>query len=248
MKFRVPWIIALGMLLSLSAAAITNTTTLYLIGDSTMADKPVLPANPERGWGQLLSLYFRESLRVENHAVNGRSAKSFVSEGRWKKIVDRLAPGDYVLIQFGHNDQKDKSPSGGAFGHYKKFLERYVRETRERQAIPILATSVVRRRFDKQGRFFDTLGDYPKVTRQVAQDMQVPLLDLHNQTAGLLEKLGSEKSTMLYNHLGPGEHPEHANGLADDTHFNAVGATRVCDLAADEISIKVPSLATHLRR
>ena len=245
MRLLVPWLLAILALVAFSAGAETNRATLYLIGDSTMANKPVIPANSERGWGQLLSLYFQESLQVENHAVNGRSAKSFVAEGRWKKIVDRIAPGDFVLIQFGHNDQKDKSPSGGAFGHYQKYLERYVRETRERQGTPILATSVVRRRFNKQGEFFDTLGDYPRVTRQVAEALKVPLLEMHGKTAELLQQLGPERSTQLFNHVPPGELAAHPEGLKDDTHFNTLGATRVCDLAMEEISIKVPALAAH---
>jgi lysophospholipase L1-like esterase len=207
-----------------------------------------MPANSERGWGQLLPLYFQESLRIENHAMNGRSAKSFVAEGRWKTVVDRLAPGDYVIIQFGHNDQKDTSPGAGAFGHYKKHLERYVKETRDRKATPILATSVVRRRFDKEGEFFDTLGDYPKATRQVAEEMEVPLLEMHGKTAELLQHLGPEQSLKLFNHLAPGEFAAHPQGLEDDTHFNALGATRLCDLAVEEISAKVAGLASHLKR
>jgi lysophospholipase L1-like esterase len=245
MKSLAPWLAVIHALVAFSAGAETNRPTLYLIGDSTMANKPVIPANFERGWGQLMSLYFQESLRVENHAVNGRSAKSFVTEGRWKKIVDQLAPGDFVLIQFGHNDQKDKSPSGGAFGHYQKYLERYVRETREQKATPILATSVVRRRFDKQGKFFDTLGDYPKVMRQVAEALKVPLLEMHEKTAELLQQLGPERSMQLYNHVPPGELAAYPDGLKDDTHFNALGATRACDLALEEILIKVPALAAH---
>ena len=226
----------------------TNRVTLYMIGDSTMANKPVMPPNAERGWGQLMPLYFKESVRVENAAVNGRTAKSFISEGRWKTVLERLEPGDYVLIQFGHNDQKDKSPSGGAFGHYPKYLQRYVKETRERGAIPILATSIVRRRFDKAGKFFDTLGDYPKAMRQVAEELSVPLLELHNRTAEMVERLGPERSSKVYNHLLPGEYAGQSDALRDDTHLNAFGASRVCDLAVEEIVAKVPALAAHLKR
>lgn len=248
MKLAVRLFVSVVVLATHTAWAETNRFALYMIGDSTMANKPVVPPNAERGWGQLMPLYFKESVRVENHAVNGRSAKSFVAEGRWRTVLDRLTPGDFVIIQFGHNDQKDKSPSGGAFGSYKKFLERYVKESRERGATPILATSVVRRRFDKEGKFFDTLGDYPKVARQVAEEMKVPLLEMHTRTAELLQQLGPEKSAKIFNHLAPGEYEAHPDGLKDDTHFNAVGATRVCDLVVEEISKKVPALAAHLKR
>lgn len=248
MKFTVRLFAFVVVLAAHMAWGETNPSTLYMIGDSTMANKPVIPSNSERGWGQLMPLYFKESLRVENHAMNGRSAKSFVTEGRWKQVLDRLAPGDFVIVQFGHNDQKDKSPSGGPFGHYQKYLERYVKETRARGAMPILATSVVRRRFDKEGKFFDTLGDFPKVARQVAEKMKVPLLEMHTRTAELLQQLGTEKSANIFNHLAPGEYEAHSDGLKDDTHFNAVGATRACDLAVEEISKKVPALAAHLKR
>jgi lysophospholipase L1-like esterase len=248
MKSRVQWLAAVLAATTVSAAGDTNRATLYLIGDSTMANKPVIPAKSERGWGQMLPLYFRESLRIENHAMNGRSAKSFVAEGRWQTIIDRLAPGDYVIIQFGHNDQKDTSAGAGAFGHYKKYLERYVKETRERQATPILATPVVRRRFDTEGKFSDTLGDYPKAARQVAQEMEVPLLEMHGKTAALLQRLGPEKSLKLFNYLAPGELAAHPDGLKDDTHFNVFGATRMCDLVVEEISARVPALALHLKR
>jgi lysophospholipase L1-like esterase len=244
-------------LLSLAAALVlinpctwarTNHPTLFLVGDSTMANKPVVPANFERGWGQLFPLYFQESLRVENHAMNGRTARSFVGEGRWKTIQDRLGPGDFVIIQFGHNDQKDKSPSGGAFANYKRYLERYIKEARALGATPILATSVVRRRFDRHGKFVDTLGDYPKAARETAEEMNVPLLEMHRKTMNLVQQLGAEKSIALFNHLAPGELADHPNGLKDDTHFNALGATRVCDLAVEEIMSKVPALAVHLKR
>jgi lysophospholipase L1-like esterase len=245
---RIWMLVAALVLIHHCAWAGTNRATLFLVGDSTMANKPVVPANFERGWGQLLPLYFGEGLRVENHAMNGRTARSFVGEGRWKIILDRLQPGDFVLVQFGHNDQKDKSPSGGAFASYKKYLERYIKEARERGATPIIATSVVRRRFDRNGKFVDTLGDYPKAARQTAEEMQVPLLELHRKTMELLQQLGPEKSIALFNHLAAGELAGHPDGARDDTHFNALGATRVCDLAVDEIMSKVPALAAHLKR
>lgn len=223
--------------------------TLFMIGDSTMADKPVIPANSERGWGQLLPLYFIAAVRIENHAQNGRSTKSFLAEGRWKTVLERLQPGDFVIVQFGHNDQKQDVARGTeAMGGYKANLERYVRETRERGAAPILATPVARRKFDADGKLEDTHRDYPKATRLVAEEQKVPLLDLTARTSELLARLGPDLSQKLFNTLLPGEHEKHPDGLTDNTHFNALGATRVCDLAVAEIAAQVPALAAHLRR
>ena len=222
--------------------------TLFMIGDSTMANKPLVPPNPERGWGQLLPIYLKEPVRIENHAMNGRSAKSFIAEGRWETVLKKLKPGDYVIIQFGHNDEKIAGQGAGPFGDYKKNLERLVSETRAGKATPILATPIARRRFDKEGKFFDTHGDYPKAVKQVADEMNVPLLDLHAKTSELLKQLGPELSLRLFNHVAPGEYARHPDGLKDDTHLNPLGATRVCDLAVEELTTKVPELRAHLKK
>jgi lysophospholipase L1-like esterase len=222
--------------------------TIFMIGDSTMANKPLTPPKPERGWGQLLPIYFAGTVRIENHAMNGRSARAFITEGRWKTVLEGLKPGDYVIIQFGHNDEKITGRGAGAFGDYKKNLERFVAETRERKAAPILATPIARRRFDEAGKLFDTHGDYPQAVQQVAAEMNVPLLDLHARTLELLKGLGPELSIKLFNHAAPGEYAEHPDGLKDDTHLNSIGATRVCDLAVAEIGRTVPRLAAHLRK
>ena len=131
---------------ALSGVAQTNLTTLHMIGDSTMANKPVIPANPERGWGQMFQTYFKDSVRVENYAQNGRSTKSFIADGRWDKVVAALKPGDFVIIQFGHNDEKTNNVNVGTapFGEFTTNLVRFIRQTREHQAIPILATPVAR--------------------------------------------------------------------------------------------------------
>jgi lysophospholipase L1-like esterase len=246
------FVTALGLIASRSAEPVRKgqspAFTIFMIGDSTMANKPVVPANPERGWGQLLPLYFKDSVRIDNHAMNGRSGKSFIAEGRWKAVLENLQPGDYVVIQFGHNDEKDTGPGAGPFGDYKKNLERFVAETRKKKAVPILATPIARRRFDKDGKFFDTHGDYPKAVREVAEEQKVPLLELHTKTSELLKQLGPELSLKLFNHTAPGEYAGLPDGLKDDTHLNALGATRVCDLAVEEITAKVPELARHLKK
>jgi lysophospholipase L1-like esterase len=223
--------------------------SLYLIGDSTMANKPLSPPNPERGWGQLLPLYFKEGLRVENHAVNGRSSKSFRDEGRWNVVRDRLKPGDFVIIQFGHNDEKKEDPKRFTEPHgtFKENLEFYIRETRERHATPILATPVTRRTFDDAGKLRDSHGDYPNAVRLVAAEQKAPLLDLLKASEELVAGLGPEGSKRLYDWVAPGEYARYPQGLTDNTHFNAVGATRMCDLATALMKTATPELAAWLR-
>ena len=223
---------------------------VFMVGDSTMANKPVIPANPERGWGQMLQGYFKDGVRISNHALNGRSSKSFIDEGKWSPVVNAIQPGDYVIIQFGHNDQPGKGPKRFTepFGTYKENLEKYIRETREKQGKPILCTSVVRRKFDAEGKLIDTHGDYIVATRQVAAEQNVPLLELNQLTQELVSEMGDEQSKRLYDWIPAGEFSKYPKELKDDTHFNAFGASRVCDLAVEEISRHVPDLAKHFNQ
>src|SRR5262249_27800394 len=156
------------------------------------ANKPVEPPQPERGWGQLLPIYFKPPVRILNLAMNGRSSKSFRAEGLWQPALEHMRPGDYVVIQFGHNDEKEEDPSrfSGPFTSFKENLERYVREVREKQGKPILATPIVRRAFQPDGSLRDTHGDYVAAVRRVAAEQAVPLLDLERKSAELIRSLG----------------------------------------------------------
>jgi lysophospholipase L1-like esterase len=182
-------------------AAEPNRTgfTIFMIGDSTMADKPLIPPNPERGWGQMLPMYFKDGVRIENHAVNGRSSKSFLDEGRWEPVLNQLKPGDYVIIEFGHNDEKKKDPKRYTepFGSFKQNLELFIRESRDHRATPVLATPVARRKFDDNGGLVDTHGDYVKAVRQVAQEQRALLLEMNTRSAELLASMGPEFSKKL---------------------------------------------------
>lgn len=222
--------------------------TIFMIGDSTMADKPVIPENPERGWGQLLPLYFKSHVRVDNHAVNGRSSKSFRSEGRWDVVLERLRPGDWVIIQFGHNDEKaDEARHTEPFGTYTENLRRFATETQKKGAHPILANPVVRRNFDSQDTLQPTHGEYPEAVRKLADEMKVPLLEMTNRSRDLLARLGKAGSEGLFIWTKPGEYLRFPEGNRDNTHFNALGATRMCDLAILDIKEKIPQLALHLK-
>ncbi len=256
-RFKVPtnivlWGICIACVCNLATGAepVRPGFTIFLIGDSTMADKPLFPANPERGWGQLLPIYFQAGVRIENHAVNGRSSKSFIGEGRWTTVTNRIRPGDFVIIQFGHNDEKknDTNRYTEPFGSFKTNLERFVRETRAHQATPILATPVARRKFDGDGKPVDTHGDYVAAVRQVAKEQTTPLLDLNRDSAELLARLGPDSSKRLYDWIPAGEFDRDPKGLSDDTHFNAYGASRMCDLAVIEIETNAPVLAVGLKQ
>jgi len=229
--------------------ASSTAPTVFMIGDSTMATHAVLPASPTRGWGQMFQPYFKDTLRVENHAMSGRSSKSFIAEGRWKAVLDRLTENDYVIIQFGHNDQKNKDPSRFTepAGEFTDNLARYVKETRGHKAFPILVTPVSRAVWDKDGNFIDTHRDYPKAVKQVAAEQKVPVLDLEARTRELILKLGQERSKNLFANADPGDYEALPKGRSDGSHFNAYGACRVCDYAAMEIKKNVPELAKHLR-
>jgi lysophospholipase L1-like esterase len=207
---------------------------LHLVGDSTMADKRTPPSYPERGWGQLLRTLMKEPQRLVNHAANGRSTKRFVDEGRWAHVLSQLAAGDFVLVQFGHNDQKFDDPQryAPAATDFKDNLRRFVREARERQATPLLATPVTRRSFDARGRLVDTLGDYPEATRDVAREQGVALLDLHERTRAWVQSLGPEASKRMFMWIAPG-HPHLPTGREDNTHFVEAGAIAVARLAAE---------------
>ena len=235
-------------LLDQAAEPVKQGFTIFMIGDSTMANKPLIPENPERGWGQMFGIYFKAGVRVENHSLNGRSSKSFRDEGHWSAVQNRLKPGDWVIIQFGHNDEKNQDPTRytTAEGTFKANLARYVAETRAAGAHPVLATPVARRKFDDQGLPVNTHGDYVKAVREVAQEQQAPLLDLNQRSTDLLRRMGPELSKKLYIYVTAAEYPALPKGRVDDTHFCALGATRMCDLAVLEIKANVPELAPFL--
>ena len=218
-----------------------NYPSLYLIGDSTMADKKNPESNPEHGWGQVLPEFLKEKVIVNNHAVNGRSSKSFRDEGRWQVVLDSLKKGDYVLIQFGHNDEKiaDSTRYTFPFTSYRYNLERYVTESREKGAIPILLSPIVRRNFNENGVLVDTHGNYPLVVRMVAQELEVPFVDMQYYTELLENKWGMEGSKELHLHFEPGEHKYYDAGKHDDTHLSYRGAREVALLAVKALKRQV---------
>jgi lysophospholipase L1-like esterase len=238
--------LAILFLFSVSAQ---QKTSLYTIGDSTMANKPDPDENPEKGWAQMLPEFLDAELEVKNHSVNGRSTKSFIDEGRWKAVYDQLQKGDYVFIQFGHNDQKikDSTRYTNPYTQYRYNLELFVKETRAKGAIPVLFSSIVRRNFNEQGVLVDTHGDYPLVVRMVAKDLEVPFVDLQALTEKLEIEYGPEKSKSLHLHFEPGENLYEPNGRHDDTHLSEKGASIIAILALKDIEQKGLELKKHIK-
>lgn len=221
---------------------------IFLIGDSTMADKNLI-GSPERGWGQVFPLFFQEDVLIENHARNGRSTRSFIAEGRWQTVAEKLQPGDYVFIQFGHNDSKkdDSTRFADARTTYRDNLLRFVKETRSRNATPILLTPVTRRSFDKSGILVDKHGEYPAVVREVAIAEKVDLIDLHKKSMQLVEKLGDARSRELFLWIRPRVYSALRDGKEDNTHFTFAGAKAMSSLVAEGLHEIGSPLASHLR-
>jgi lysophospholipase L1-like esterase len=219
--------------------------TVWLAGDSTMAQKQP-DKRPETGWGEALQPCFDSTeVRIANRAMNGRSTRSFVTEGRWKAITDSLHAGDYVFIQFGHNDEKVGTNNYSSPDDYRRHLVQFVDEVRAKQAQPVLFTPVVRRKFDGM-QLVPTHGAYPDAARAAARERNVPLVDMERSSAALVQQLGPDSSRALWLHLDAGANPNYPNGVQDDTHFNPLGARTMAGLAIDAIRALRLGLATQL--
>ena len=258
-------------LVLLSASAPDKTTTIFIIGDSTAANKDLSKGKLERGWGMALQRYFDENvIVVDNHAVNGRSSKSFMDEGRWDKVLEKIKPGDYVIIQFGHNDEKaqpNRHTDPGSTFDYN--LAKYVRETREHGGIPVLMNAVVRRNFLVQApavaddemlrnttfadgsrmvegdSLIDTHGLYRVAPRDVARRMNCHFIDANKITHDLEQGLGREGSKKLHMWFLPGTEPTEPEGKQDNTHYNVYGAQVVAKLLADALCEEIPLLKAY---
>ncbi|WP_406150124.1 rhamnogalacturonan acetylesterase [Streptomyces sp. NBC_01012] len=207
--------------------------TLHIAGDSTAAQK-YADAAPETGWGMALPFFLGHALTVANHAVNGRSSKSFVEEGRLAALLDGVRPGDLVLIQFGHNDEKTEDPDRGTdpWTTYQDYLRQYVKGARDRRAEPVLITPVERRSFTEDGAARPTHGEYPAAMRSLASDEGVPLLDIQALSLARWQELGPEGTEALFNWLEPGQSPNYPEGRQDNTHFRPEGAVEVARTTA----------------
>lgn len=233
------------LMILITSVGFAQKTTLYCIGDSTMANKKDPEKNPEHGWAQVLQPFFTSNVMVVNKAQNGRSTRSFINEKRWDSIYNKLKKGDYVFIEFGHNDQKIEDPSRYTNPHtaYRYNLIRFVKESRAKGAIPILLTSISRRNFNEKGVLVPTHGDYPLETRLVAQEYNVPFIDLEYYTELLEQSYGPEASKQLHLHFKAGENAYYDKEKSDDTHLSLKGATEIAQIVINQIKqLKDPSL------
>ena len=246
MKFRLALIISTCLFFSFTAK---DPMRVFLIGDSTMADK--LPADfPETGWGMPFSKLFNEAVEVQNHAYNGRSTKSFRREGRWAKVQAQLKKGDYVFIQFGHNDAKasDTARYAPSQTDFRENLTRYVAETRAKGGIPILLTPTQRRKFDSTGVFIDQHADYPNVVREVAAKEKVLLIDIEKESKKYISSEGPEGAKKMFLHYPVGIFRKFMKGAADDTHFSPFGAMKISDMVAEAILASNEHLRSFLKK
>ncbi|WP_163308335.1 rhamnogalacturonan acetylesterase [Dysgonomonas sp. 521] len=215
-----------------------------MMGDSTMANKlifkvvndnisgdSIFEPFPEKGWGQLLPAFLTENVQVKNYAKNGRSSRTFIGEGLWQQVIDGLQSGDYLVIQFGHNDaSKEKVDRYTTPEEYVRNFTMFVQEAKAKGAKPIICTSVARRRFDQNGTFQDSHGEYLDLARNVAISEGIPMIDMYEKSKEVLTRLGDEKSKSLFLHLKPGENLNFPEGKIDNTHFNERGALLMASL------------------
>ncbi|HYG18629.1 MAG TPA: GDSL-type esterase/lipase family protein, partial [Ohtaekwangia sp.] len=229
-------------------SAMIERPRIFLIGDSTMADKKPEVA-PETGWGMIFPAYI--DLEVQNHAVNGRSTRSFRTLGHWAKVYEQLKPGDWVFIQFGHNDSKESDTARYAAPRtdYRKNLIRYITEVRSKGGKPLLITPVMRRKFDAQGNFVDQHGDYPAVVKEVGKELKVPVLDLHAKSKTIIVDHGVEGSKHLVLNLEKSVWKGYPDGKEDNTHFTVYGASLVAAAVAEgirELNLDIANALTPL--
>lgn len=219
--------------------------TVWLIGDSTMAIKDP-KTYPETGWGMPFVNFFDSTVVIDNRAKNGRSTRSFIKEGLWKPVTEKMQEGDYVLIQFGHNDEVKTKGTYTTEAEFQGYLEKYVSESKLKKAIPVLITPVARRSFDPSGKIVETHAVYAEIVRKVAAAQGVVLIDLDRDSQVLLQEFGEEGSKNLFNHLAPGENPNYPEGRQDNTHFNELGARRMAELVLAEMKSQYLDLVNRI--
>lgn len=219
--------------------------TLWLCGDSTMSIKEKR-AYPETGWGMPFAYFWDSTVTVENLAKNGRSTSSFRNEKLWDNFLNKGHESDFVFIQFGHNDEVPAKKTYTTETEFRDNLKRYISETKNKKAIPVLLTPVARRKFDAHGKIEGTHEVYSQIVRDVAKEEGAYLVDLDKKSQQLYQAMGVENSKLLFLHLKPGEHPNYPDGKEDNTHFSELGARLVAQLVLDEIKKQIPALADRI--
>jgi lysophospholipase L1-like esterase len=230
---------------ALEITRVEDAITVYLAGNSTVTDQQY---EPWAAWGQMLPRFFKPGkISVANHAASGETLKSFIAENRLKKILTQIKSGDYLFIQFAHNDQKPQnSEYVEPFTGYKELLKLFISEVRKHNAIPVLVTPMLRRRFDDNGKIINTHGDYPEAMRQTAREENVALIDLHQMSKILYEAMGTEGSKKLFVHYPAGTFPGQKEEYKDNSHFNNYGAYQLAKCIVEGIKINKLGIAKYL--
>ena len=215
-----------------------DVPTLWLCGNSTVVDQDY---EPWASWGQMITRWFTDEVAVANYAESGETATSFIAAGRLKKIVSLMKEGDYIFMEFGHNDQKEKRPGSGAFYNYVYSLKQFVDEARAKGVTPVFVTPTQRRSFDKNGKIQETHANYPEAMRWVAKDLGVPLIELHEMTRTFFETLGVEESKRALVHYPAKTYPGQQTAFEDNTHFNPYGAYEISKMMVEGMkSLNLP--------
>jgi lysophospholipase L1-like esterase len=240
--------IILGFFLTctLMSAMPAKKIKIWLCGDSTIAIKQTT-SYPETGWGMPFVHFWDSTVQVNNLAKNGRSTKTFINENLWQQVVEGASEGDYVFIQFGHNDESvEKKERYTTPAEFKANLTKFVKEARALKAIPILLTPVSRRKFDTTGKALETHQLYSALTKEVALAENVLFIDLDSKSRDLYQEFGKENSTLLFLQLKPGEHPNYPDGKIDNTHFSELGARLIAQLVLKEVKALNTNLNNHI--
>ncbi len=218
-------------------------TTIFLAGNSTVVNQD---DEPWASWGQMIPRFFKPGVVIANHAESGLTLGSFLGSRRLEKVLSVMKPGDYLFIEFGHNDQKEKGPNDGAYKSYTERLHLFVSEVKKKGGIPVIVTSTSRRSFGSDGKIQNSLGDYPEAARQVAKQDNVALIDLNAMTMKMWDTLGSENSTKAFVHYPANSYPGQEKALADNTHFNPYGAYEIAKCIIQGIKDEKLGIAKYL--
>jgi lysophospholipase L1-like esterase len=221
---------------------------VWLIGDSTVCDQP-LDRAPVTGWGTPFAHFFDSTVQVINKARGGRSTRTFISEGRWQQVYDSLQDGDYVFMQFGHNDEAKEPQYADRYTpvpDYKTNLTRFITEARNRKATPVLVTPVTRMQFDSAGHVKETHREYTAAVWEIGKKYNVTVIDLDKKSRELVDYFGPKYAPVLYMQVEPGEHPHYPAGRKDNTHFSEYGARRMAEIVLAGVRELQPELAGRI--
>jgi lysophospholipase L1-like esterase len=237
MKFYLKFIFILLAVAGFSFTIPPRKLRVFLIGDSTMSDKPI-KAYPETGWGTMFAKFFDTSKTVVyNRAQNSQHAGAAMEVNQWAPVLDSLQQGDIVLIQFGHTAG---TQTKAIRQRNKEKLTQFIEDTRSKQAIPVLITPTASFRFNTDGKMEDTYKAYSDLVRSVAEKKNVTLIELNKKSLAFIQTFGQENSRKLFNYLQPGEHPNYPEGRSDNVNFSEAGARKMAEIVYGELKIQNP--------